>query len=170
MKRPLAVFVVLLAALACDRKKDETVVKQAGSKVGEALTEFASGVSKGVDNKMVVAVELTPAVTAKGLSRTIAKSLGMDGDKGFSTYIVSKAPFRGTLVARALGRSPLPIRRGRGDRPRPARRLLRARRREIRDLQVPARDGHRPRREIRDRPRQIGGLRAARPRSGSGGR
>jgi len=26
MKRPLAVFVVLLAALACDRKKDETVV------------------------------------------------------------------------------------------------------------------------------------------------
>ena len=105
MKRPLAVFVVLLAALACDRKKDETVVKQAGSKVGEALTEFASGVSKGVDNKMVVAVELTPAVTAKGLSRTIAKSLGMDGDKGFSTYIVSKAPFRGTLVARALGGS-----------------------------------------------------------------
>jgi hypothetical protein len=105
MKRPLAVFVVLLAALACDRKKDETVVKQAGSKVGEALTEFASGVSKGVDNTMVVAVELTPAVTAKGLSRTIAKSLGMDGDKGFSTYIVSKAPFRGTLVARALGGS-----------------------------------------------------------------
>ena len=105
MKRPLAVFVVLLAALACDRKKDETVVKQAGSKVGEALTEFASGVSKGVDTKMVVAVELTPAVTAKGLSRTIAKSLGMDGDKGFSTYIVSKAPFRGTLVARALGGS-----------------------------------------------------------------
>ena len=105
MKRPLAVFVVLLALLACDRKKDETVVKQAGSKVGEALTEFASGVSKGVDNKMVVAVELTPAVTAKGLSRTIAKSLGMDGDKGFSTYIVSKAPFRGTLVARALGGS-----------------------------------------------------------------
>jgi len=105
MNRPLAVFVVLLAALACDRKKDETVVKQAGSKVGEALTEFASGVSKGVDTKMVVAVELTPAVTAKGLSRTIAKSLGMDGDKGFSTYIVSKAPFRGTLVARALGGS-----------------------------------------------------------------
>ena len=105
MKRPLAVFVVLLAALACDRKKDETVVKQAGSKVGEALTEFASGVSKGVDTKMVVAVELSPAVTAKGLSRTVAKSLGMDGDKGFSTYIVSKAPFRGTLVARALGGS-----------------------------------------------------------------
>jgi len=105
MKRLLAVVLVFLAALACDRKKDETVVKQAGSKVGEALTEFASGVSKGVDNKMVVAVELTPAVTAKGLSRTIAKSLGMDGDKGFSTYIVSKAPFRGTLVARALGGS-----------------------------------------------------------------
>ena len=105
MKRPLAVFLVLLAALACDRRKDETVVKQAGSKVGEALTEFASGVSKGVDTKMVVAVELTPAVTAKGLSRTVAKSLGMDGDKGFSTYIVSKAPFRGTLVARALGGS-----------------------------------------------------------------
>jgi len=105
MKRPLAVFLVLLAALACDRRKDETVVKQAGSKVGEALTEFASGVSKGVDTKMVVAVELTPAVTAKGLSRTVAKSLGMDGDKGFSTYIVSKAPFRGTLVAHALGGS-----------------------------------------------------------------
>ena len=105
MNRPLAVVLVLVTALACDRKKDETVVKQAGSKVGEALTEFASGVSKGVDTKMVVAVELSPAVTAKGLSRTVAKSLGMDSDKGFSTYIVSKAPFRGTLVARALGGS-----------------------------------------------------------------
>ena len=101
----LSAVLVLLAALACDKKRNETVVKQAGSKVGEALTEFASGVSKGVDTKMVVAVELTPAVTAKGLSRTVAKSLGMDGDKGFSTYIVSKAPFRGTLVARALGGS-----------------------------------------------------------------
>ena len=105
VKRSLTAVLVLLAALACDKQRNETVVKQAGSKVGEALTEFASGVSKGVDTKMVVAVELTPAVTAKGLSRTIAKSLGMDGDKGFSTYIVSKAPFRGTLVARALGGS-----------------------------------------------------------------
>jgi hypothetical protein len=106
VKRPLAVVLVLLAALACDKKRNETVVKQAGSKVGEALTEFASGVSKGVDTKMVVAVELSPAVAAKGLSRTVAKSLGMDGtDKGFSTYMVSKEPFRGTLVARALGGS-----------------------------------------------------------------
>ena len=105
VKRSLTAVLVLLAALACDKQRNETVVKQAGSKVGEALTEFASGVSKGVDTKMVVAVELTPAVTAKGLSRTVAKSLGMDGDKGFSTYIVSKAPFRGTLVARALGGS-----------------------------------------------------------------
>ena len=105
VKRSLTAVLVLLAALACDKQRNETVVKQAGSKVGEALTEFASGVSKGVDTKMVVAVELSPAVTAKGLSRTVAKSLGMDGDKGFSTYIVSKAPFRGTLVARALGGS-----------------------------------------------------------------
>jgi hypothetical protein len=106
VKRSLTVVLVLLAALACDQKRNETVVKQAGSKVGEALTEFASGVSKGVDTKMVVAVELSPAVAAKGLSRTVAKSLGMDGsDKGFSTYMVSKAPFRGTLVARALGGS-----------------------------------------------------------------
>ena len=105
VKRSLTAVLVLLAALACDKQRNETVVKQAGSRVGEALTEFASGVSKGVDTKMVVAVELTPAVTAKGLSRTVAKSLGMDGDKGFSTYIVSKAPFRGTLVARALGGS-----------------------------------------------------------------
>ena len=104
MNRPLALCVVLLAVPACDKKRNETVVKQAGSKVGEALTEFASGVSKGVDTKMVVAVELSPAVTAKGLSRTVAKSLGMDGtDKGFSTYLVSREPFRGTLVARALG-------------------------------------------------------------------
>ena len=58
------------------------------------------------DHVRRVAVELSRAVAAKGLSRTVAKSLGMDGtDKGFSTYIVSKEPFRGTLVARALGGS-----------------------------------------------------------------
>lgn len=87
-------------------KKDESLVKQAGAKVGETLTEFAAGVGAGVDTKMTAPVELSPDILEKGLSRTVAKSLALDSiEKGFSVYLIAKRPVTGTLVAKAFNKS-----------------------------------------------------------------
>jgi hypothetical protein len=87
----------------------------------------------------------------------------MDGDKGFSTYIVSKAPFRGTLVARALGGSGEEIGRARQgvSFEKDDAKYVTFKFQPEMDTGLVC--------EIRHRPRQVGGLRDARPRSGSGG-
>ena len=145
-----AVVASLLVALVACRKSDESLAKRAGNKVGATVTEFASGVGKGVDTTMVVEVEIAPEVLGRGLSKTVAKSIGIDtSDKGFSVYLVSKQKFAGTLIAKAMTAA------GRGDRSLQAGGVLRRRRREIRHLQVPARDGLRDRRPLHRSPRQL---------------
>jgi hypothetical protein len=66
----LAAAVVLVVGCG---KKDESLAKKAGGKVGEVLTGFAAGMGKGVDKQMLVNVELTPAVTQAGITKTVAK-------------------------------------------------------------------------------------------------
>jgi hypothetical protein len=99
-----AIAVLVSVALLCGcGKSDESMAKRAGGKVGETLTDFASGVGKGVDKQMAVNVELSDEVTKQGLSKTIAKSRGMDSDKrGISVYFIAKVAFTGRLVAKAL--------------------------------------------------------------------
>jgi len=103
----LSVLVVVAAVLldGCGRKgeKDESLAKKAGAKVGETLTEFASGVGTGVDTKMLVPVELSQALLDKGVSKTVAKSLGIDrGRRGFSVYLIAKDKLSGSLLAKAF--------------------------------------------------------------------
>jgi len=107
---PAAVFVAS-SLVCCGRskpteKKDESLVKQAGTKVGETLTDFASGLGAGVDTKMTAPVELAPEILEKGLSRTVAKSLALDSiEKGFSVYLIAKRPVAGTLLAKAFDKN-----------------------------------------------------------------
>ena len=76
----------------------------------------ASGVGAGADTKLMVPVELSPAVTGKNLTRTVAKSLGVAADsKGFAVYIISKNPFSGLLVAKAFDRAGAEIGRSRAE-------------------------------------------------------
>ncbi len=111
-----AVILLTLAIVGCG-KSDESLAKRAGSKVGETLTDFASGVGAGVDKKMIVTVELSKALVDAGISRTIAKSGGIDHPdaKTMSVYLTSQKPFKATLIAMALNREGLEIGRATAD-------------------------------------------------------
>ncbi len=102
MRRRVFVVVAALAVSTACSKGDDSLAKKAGSKLGETVTDFASGVGKGVDRQMVVEVDLGPSVVEKGLTKTIAKSSGLEGPKEISVYLVSSAAVKGVLVAKAL--------------------------------------------------------------------
>lgn len=77
--------------------------KKAGQAVGETITDFAKGVGSGIDKRLEVDVELSPKAVASGLSKTVAKSAGIDGqEKGITVYLLSRKPVSGSLIAKAL--------------------------------------------------------------------
>lgn len=104
----------LLAALlmGCDNKEDSIAMK-AGEKIGQQVTDFTKGVGKGIDQKMMVAVSLSPQAQALGLTNTIAKSLGIGGTNGISVYFIASQNISNTLVARALNAEGVEVGRAR---------------------------------------------------------
>jgi len=93
--------VIAVVFVGCG-KGDKSLAKQVGSKVGETLTDFASGVGEGVDNKLIVKVELSEDLTKDGVSQTSAKPVnGNQGAKAISIYFVTKKPLKSKLIAQA---------------------------------------------------------------------
>lgn len=86
-------------------KKDEGIAKRAGEAIGQQMTDFTKGVGKGIDQKMMVQVSLSPQVQALGLTNTIAKSLGIGSTNGIAIYFIASQSVSNTLVARALNAS-----------------------------------------------------------------
>jgi hypothetical protein len=83
-------------------KKDDSIAKKVGEMVGQQATDFTKGVGKGIDQKMMIQVSLTPKVQLLGLTNTIAKSLGPGSTNGISIYFIASQSISNTLVARAL--------------------------------------------------------------------
>lgn len=104
MKQAIS-FVVALGLLAGCERKDESVAKRAGDKVGQAVTDFASGVGQGVDKRMEVSVELSSELAARGVEKTVAKSLGIEStDKGIVVYLIARDPLKTRLIAKAMNK------------------------------------------------------------------
>jgi hypothetical protein len=102
MKMILPLLLLTVLAAGCGQKNGDFVSKT-GEAVGEKLTDFTKGVGKGIDQRMLVEVVLSPEVNALGLSNTIAKSLGLAESKpGISIYFIAARPVSATLVVRAL--------------------------------------------------------------------
>jgi hypothetical protein len=101
--RLLAISLVVVAGCG---KHDESAAKRAGNAVGETVTDFASGIGKGVDKKMTVNVELSKPLSDRGLSKTVAKLAETEKhahvSKGVSVYLIASKPFKSKLVAKAL--------------------------------------------------------------------
>lgn len=90
--------------------------RKTGETIGKQLTEFATGVGKGIDQKMLVEVTLAPEVQALGLTNTIAKSLGLDTmSKGISIYLIASEPVSTTLLAKAVNSDGVEIGRSRAE-------------------------------------------------------
>ncbi len=115
MKNSILLLLFSLGVVTGCGKHDEGLAKRAGSTVGETLTDFASGVGKGIDKQMTVTVELSQAFADQGVSKTIAKSVGIGPAntkgtaKGISVYLIATKPFQSKLVARAVTKDGLEI-------------------------------------------------------------
>lgn len=115
MKRSLIAALLLAASLGCGGEQGRA--KKAGRRVGETVTDFAQGIGSGIDKRLEVEVELSPNVIDLGLTKTVAKTTGIDGNKkGITVYLLSQRPITGRLVAKALnaegaeiGRSPADV-------------------------------------------------------------
>ena len=111
----LAGFLAVLVcfqATGCGRK-DESISKKVGRKLGESVTDFGSGVGTGFDAQMTVNVELTEDLAKLGVSSTMAKSLAPSVPKTITVYLITQNKLEGTLVARALNGKGLEIGRAR---------------------------------------------------------
>jgi len=107
-------MISLLAVLltGCS-EKDDSIAMKAGEKLGQQVTDFTKGVGKGIDQKMMVQVSLSPQVLALGLTNTIAKSLGLGGTNGISVYFIASQNISNTLVVRALNGEDVEVGRAR---------------------------------------------------------
>jgi hypothetical protein len=100
MKRLWVIMCFGLLLFGCS-KSEESLAKKAGDKVGEALTDFASGMGKGIDKKMNVQVELSDSLVNKGISSTASK-LDAIVKKNLSVYFIATKPYTGKLTAKAF--------------------------------------------------------------------
>jgi hypothetical protein len=112
----ITILGLLVALLVGCGKKEDSIAKRVGEAIGQQATDFTTGVGKGIDQKMMVQVSLTPQVQALGLTNTIAKSLGLGSTNGISVYFIASQNVSNTVVARALngdgvevGRSRRPV-------------------------------------------------------------
>src|SRR2546426_12779899 len=94
-------------------KKDDGIAKRTGEAIGQQVTDFTKGVGKGIDQKMMVQVSLSPQVQVLGLSNTIAKSLGIGSTNGIAIYFIASDSVSNTLVARALNADGVEVGRAR---------------------------------------------------------
>ncbi|MCL2315044.1 MAG: hypothetical protein FWC28_07340 [Proteobacteria bacterium] len=106
MKKGSCLFVLLLVLAACDENK--SLSQKTGSTIGRSAVDFVAGLGEGIDKRMVVKLDVDPALAAKGLSTTMGKSRGV-GSKDASVYIVAGKPFKGTLMVRAMDEAAVEI-------------------------------------------------------------
>ncbi len=74
-----------------------------GESIGRNVTEFAQGVGTGVDAELQIKVELSEALTASGLTATVAKQQTPLNapDKAISVYFIASKALNATLIAKA---------------------------------------------------------------------
>jgi hypothetical protein len=111
--RYITVVGLLVMLLVGCGKKDESLAKKVGETIGQQATDFTKGIGKGIDQKMMVQVSLTPQVQALGLTNTIAKSLGIGSTNSISVYFIASQGISNTLVARALNADGVEVGRAR---------------------------------------------------------
>jgi hypothetical protein len=98
MRQTVFLVFILLVIVGCGKKGEESLAKQAGGKVGETVTDFVSGVGKGVDKQLIVKVDISKNLAGRGLSKTVSKAI----PHGFSVYLVAAKPLKSKLVAKAF--------------------------------------------------------------------
>jgi hypothetical protein len=94
-------FLLLTSCFSCDVKDK---VNKAGDATGKVLGEFASGISNGVEEALVVKVVLSNELQKKGLQlgKTTVTSDSGANDNVLTVYIIFNQDFSGELTAKAF--------------------------------------------------------------------
>jgi hypothetical protein len=116
MRMTTLLMLVVVTLVAGCGKQDDSAAKQAGKAVGKSVTDFASGLGKGMDSSLLVNVSAASEMEPQGLSITTAKWTTVEGNKkAISIYVISKNTFKGTLVAKAFSKEDKEIGRALAD-------------------------------------------------------
>ena len=111
-------LVVSISVLLCGCGGGEKRgAQEVGRDVGQAVSDFTSGVGQGVDSHLEVTVELAPDAAALGLSKTVAKQTGLGSStgKGISVYFVAQHAVHVSFTVKALNAEGLEIGRAKSD-------------------------------------------------------
>lgn len=76
-----------------------------GQAIGENVTDFARGVGKGIDNKLHISTEISPALVERGVTLIVGKQGPLhsttDDTKAISLYFLTEKAIAGTMIAKA---------------------------------------------------------------------
>lgn len=96
---PCSALLLLLTSCSGDAVKEK--INKAGDVAGQAVGELATGVSTGVEKAMGVKVEVSPALSGKGISTgKITVSDSSATDNVLNVYTVFGSDFNGTITAK----------------------------------------------------------------------
>ena len=107
MKKQLLIILpaaLVLMITACGKEENGGIIKKTGSKVGETVTDFVTGIGKGVDKKLKIKVRLDDSLKAIGVKTTVANSAGTDknGRHIIDVYLITVQPLNAELTAKAF--------------------------------------------------------------------
>ena len=94
-------LIIVFFIIGCNNAKDKArdAISKAGETVGQSTTEFAKAVSEGVDKSLGSEIQLSQALTAKGIKTgkfKIASSADAS-DNILSLYLIFNNDFKGDI-------------------------------------------------------------------------
>ncbi|MEP7318515.1 MAG: hypothetical protein ABI921_07230 [Panacibacter sp.] len=90
--------ILIFFSVACNSAKEKAkdAITKAGETVGQSTTEFAKGVSEGVDKSLGSEIQLAPTLIEKGIKtgKCIISGSPGSGDNVLSLYIIFVKDFK----------------------------------------------------------------------------
>lgn len=102
MKKLLAVALVMVLAISCNKVKEKTkeTLNKGGETVGEMATEFTEGVTEGVERNLDCKVVVSDGLKAQGITtgKYHIENDSIGKDNKLVIYIISEKAYKGTLT------------------------------------------------------------------------
>jgi hypothetical protein len=103
----LAAFAILLISCSQVKEKTRETLNEGGEIVGKAATEFAEGVTEGVDRTLDCKLEISPDLKAMGLQ---TGKFSVEDDSGgvnnrLTVYLITERDFNDTLLVKVYDKT-----------------------------------------------------------------
>jgi hypothetical protein len=99
----ILIFIVSLFA-SCVSNETKEKINEAGNETGQTVGKFVTGITHGVENALVVKVELSQILKDKGIEfGKITVTNDSEGkDNLLNVYVIFNKDFKGTMFAKAF--------------------------------------------------------------------